>query len=121
MGMNYYDPFLAAYLLGETKLASESLTVTGAFNRMLEGVYQRAGDQVADVQSAFQTLDTATDPTTGLPVDVELICQLTWMCDYSPPNIHPNTSGISGDRRSVRQGPRRGWPYQLSPGSESHP
>ncbi len=91
--MNYYDPFLAAYLLGETTLASESLTVTGAFNQLLEGVYQRAGDQVADVQSAFQTLDTATDPTTGLPVDVELICQLTWMCDYSPPNIHPDATG----------------------------
>ena len=93
MGMNYYDPFLAAYVLGETKLASESLTVTGAFNQLLEGVYQRAGDQVADVQSAFQTLDTATDPTTGLPVDVELICQLTWMCDYSPPKIHPDATG----------------------------
>ena len=67
--------------------------MTGTFNRLLEGVYQRAGDQVADVQSAFQTLDTATDSTTGLPVDVELICQLTWMCDYSPPNIHPNATG----------------------------
>ena len=93
VGMNYYDPFLAAYLLpGGTTLASESLTVTGTFNQLLEGVYQRAGDQVADVQSAFQTLDTATDPTTGLPVDVERICQLTWMCG-STPNIHPNETG----------------------------
>ena len=38
MGMNYYDPFLAAYLLGETTLASESLTVTGTFNQLLEGL-----------------------------------------------------------------------------------
>jgi lysophospholipase L1-like esterase len=93
VGMNYHDPFLAAYLAGETSLAQESLTVTGTFNQLLEGVYQRAGDQVADVQSAFQTLNTATDSTTGLPVDVERICQLTWMCGYSPPNIHPNATG----------------------------
>ena len=93
VGMNYYDPFLAAYLLpGGTTLAAESLTVTGTFNQLLEGVHQRAGDQVADVQSAFQTLDTTTDPTTGLPVDVERICQLTWMCG-STPNIHPNETG----------------------------
>ncbi len=94
MGMNYYDPFLAAYLLGETTLASESLTVTGAFNQLLEGVYQRAGDQVADVQSAFKTLDTTpvTYADMTVPLDVAVICELTWMCD-STPNIHPNARG----------------------------
>ena len=95
MGMNYYDPFLAAYLLGETTLASESRTVTGTFNQLLEGVYQRAGDQVADVQSAFKTLDTTpvTYADMTVPLDVAVICELTWMCDYSPPNIHPNATG----------------------------
>ena len=96
VGMNYYDPFLAAYLLpGGTTLAAESLTVTGTFNQLLEGVYQRAGDQVADVQSAFQTLDTTpvTYADMTVPLDVAVICQLTWMCDYSPPNIHPHATG----------------------------
>ncbi len=98
VGMNYYDPFLAAYLLpGGTTLAAESLAVTLTFNRLLEGVYGRAGDRVADVQSAFRTFDLAPVPFAGtvVPLDVALICQLTWMCDYSPPNIHPNATGYA--------------------------
>ncbi len=96
VGMNYYDPFLAAYLLpGGTTLAAESLAVTGAFNQLLEGVYGGAGDPVADVQSAFQTFSTTPVPYAGttVPLDVAEICALTWMCDYSPLNIHPNATG----------------------------
>ena len=101
VGMTYYDPFLAAYLLGETFLSSESLTVTRTFNQLLEGVYQRAGDRAADVQSAFRTFDLAPVPYAGteVPLDVAVICARTWMCDYSPPNIHANAAGygvISG-------------------------
>lgn len=90
VGMNYYDPFLAAYFLpGGTTLASESLAVTLAFNSLLGGIYASAGDPVADVQSAFGTLD-------GLAASADLICLLTWMCS-SPnlPNIHPNEAGYS--------------------------
>ena len=94
VGMNYYDPFLAADLLpGGTTLAAESLTLTGEFNQLLQGVYARAGDPVADVETAFQTLNTALVPGTDLPVDAALICEWTWMCDYVPPNIHPNSQG----------------------------
>ena len=86
VGMNYYDPFLAAYFLpGGTGLATESLAVTVDFNRLLHGIYALAGDPVADVQTAFGTLD-------GLPTSAEVICQWTWMCS-SPPNIHANKAG----------------------------
>ena len=94
VGMNYYDPFLAADLLpGGATLAGESLTLTGEFNQLLEGVYRRAGDPVADVETAFHTFDTTPLTSNGLPTDAALICEWTWMCDYAPPNIHPNSKG----------------------------
>ena len=88
VGMNYYDPFLAAYFVsGGTALARESLAVTVAFNSLLGGIYASAGDPVADVQTAFGTLD-------GLPTSADFICLWTWMCSPpTPANIHANEAG----------------------------
>lgn len=94
VGMNYYDPFLAAYLLGSTgvSLASESLPVTVDFNQLLDGIYALAGDPVANVQTAFYTLVTSVYGSTEIPTNVAIICLWTWMCT-SAPNIHANTAG----------------------------
>ena len=59
---------------------------------------------MADVLSAFRTLDTTSVTYSGpltnnqpqqVPRDVERICTLTWMCAGKPrgPNIHANRTG----------------------------
>jgi len=97
VGMNYYDPFLAAWLQGPDgqalATASEKLTVD--FNALLGSVYSAFGVPVADVQSAFQTTNSTPVPPLGVPVNVILVCSWTWMCAPDPvgPNIHPNVVG----------------------------
>ena len=97
VGMNYYDPFLAAWLQGTAgqALAGQSLQLTLAFNGLLESVYGAASVPVADVESAFETRNQNTIPIVQLPVDVAAICTLTWMCAPAPvgPNIHANVVG----------------------------
>jgi hypothetical protein len=55
-------------------------------------VYDTAGDPVADVETAFSTIDwTLVD---GLPLNVLRICQWTWMCDPTyGPDVHANSAG----------------------------
>ncbi len=97
VGMNYYDPFLAAWLQGPPgqALATASEQLTVAFNGLLGSVYGAFGVPVADVQSAFQTTNFRSAPPLGVPVNVTLICAWTWMCAPSPvgPDIHPNVVG----------------------------
>ena len=59
VGMNYYDPFLPEAFRsgGLAGLQTEIATVVG-LNDLLEGIYARAGDPVADVQDAFRLADT---------------------------------------------------------------
>jgi len=95
--MNYYDPFLAAWLQGASgqTLAGESLTLAAGFNGLLQTVYGAFGVPVADVASAFLTSDTSTIPFLNVPVNVFAVCSLTWMCAPAPvgPNIHANVAG----------------------------
>jgi lysophospholipase L1-like esterase len=100
--MNYYDPFLAAWLAGTggQTLAETSLTLAGDFNGELGAIYGAFSVPVADVATAFDTNDIGTiDPNTGLPNDVSVICRDTWMC--GPPNlpqydnIHANVNGYA--------------------------
>ena len=101
VGMNLYDPFLAAYLTGLTgqAVAAQSVTVDVAFNSLLDASFGAFGMAVADVQTAFSTTDfadTATVPGIGtVPLNVARICEWTWMCAPSPigPNIHANATG----------------------------
>ena len=96
--MNYYDPFLAAWLVGTPgqTLATASLGLAATFNGELASIYSAFSVPVADVATAFDTNNISTiDPNTGLPVDVTNICHDTWMC-YPPPqgnNIHANAIG----------------------------
>ena len=101
VGMNLYDPFLAEYLTGPAgqSLATESVTLGVAYNKLLRESYRAFGIRTADVQGAFLTTnfsDTASLPGVGtVPVNVARICDWTWMCAPSPvgPNIHANATG----------------------------
>ena len=98
VGMNYYDPFVVAWLLGEDgrRLAEAASVRSAMFNAMLKGLYAGFSALVADVATAFQSEDFTPVPEAGgLPVNVILACQWTWMCAPAPigPNIHGNAEG----------------------------
>ena len=96
-GMTYYDPFLAAWLLGPTgqALARESVQVANTLNGLETFEYRIFGMKVADVSGAFQT-DTFTEVPFGsgtVPLNVATICTLTFECTLN--NIHPNVQGYA--------------------------
>jgi hypothetical protein len=95
--MNYYDPFLAEWLQGPTgqTLATESVSLATSFNGVLDAFYGAFGVPVADVQDTFLTTNFTPVPVVGLPLNVSVICALTWMCAAPPrgPNIHANLFG----------------------------
>jgi lysophospholipase L1-like esterase len=101
LGMNFYDPFLAAWLQGPAgqALARLSVQLVTQYNDLLEAAYRGAGVPVANVQDAFATTnftDLVTLPTIGqVPVNVARICQWTWMCAPPPqgPNVHGRPEG----------------------------
>ncbi|HLG66420.1 MAG TPA: SGNH/GDSL hydrolase family protein [Acidimicrobiales bacterium] len=97
-GMNYYDPFLAAWLLGSAgqALAVESVVLADQLNDDLAQIYGAAGYPTADVADAFATDDVAmTGSYNGqtLPHDVANICNWTFMCTNA--DIHTNDTGHS--------------------------
>ena len=99
--MNYYDPFLAAWLSGPAGQAeaTASVALSTQFNGLLGAAYAAFGVPVADVSSTFQTTDftplVPLTPTLQVPLNVARICQWTWMCAPPPvgPNIHANKVG----------------------------
>lgn len=97
VAMNYYNPFLAAWLQGPEGqvLAMASSALLTAFNGLLAGIYGASLIPVANVAGAFQSDDFTPVPGLGIPINVVVICQLTYMCVPPPqgPNIHPNASG----------------------------
>jgi lysophospholipase L1-like esterase len=101
VGMNFYDPFLAAWLQGPDgqALARLSVQLATQYNDLLEAAYEDAEVPVADVQDAFATTnfgDLVTLPGIGpVPVNVARICQWTWMCAPPPqgPNVHGRPEG----------------------------
>src|SRR5262245_40326338 len=58
-GMTYYDPFLAFWVGGNQSAAIQSEQAAVDGNTTIAGVYQAAGAQVADVQTAFETTNFA--------------------------------------------------------------
>jgi lysophospholipase L1-like esterase len=102
VGMNYYDPFLAAYLSGPTgpALAQQSVTLSDTLNQELANIYSLVDARVADVAGAFSTDDFTTmvplAPGVTVPINVARICQWTWMCTVPPgPDIHANQAGYA--------------------------
>jgi lysophospholipase L1-like esterase len=103
VGMNYYNPYLAAWLQGPQgqELARAANQVLGRYNDTLEQIYAAAGVPVADVKTAFSSTElerTVELPGVGtVPLAVARVCQWTWMCVTPPrqPNIHANTTGYA--------------------------
>ena len=102
IGMNYYNTFLAAWLnpaLGGPDLAVQSSLLAAGFNGALESVYGAFGIPIADVARAYLSnrfdIEVPFPPFGDVPINVVLICQLTYMCVPSPvgPNIHANPDG----------------------------
>jgi lysophospholipase L1-like esterase len=89
VGMNYYDPFLAAYVFGGSgpAYAGASLLATQGFNSALQTVYQLLEVPFADVAATYR-IDR-------FPVNVLLELTWTWMSAPQPrgPDIHPNAVG----------------------------
>lgn len=109
IGMNYYNTFLALWFAGapgqELAFLSDQLVQT--FNTSVIGdVNALMGFPVADVfNDVFMGADFTTmvpfpapPPFDVVPVNVALLCQLTFMCPANPeamPNIHANTEGYA--------------------------
>jgi lysophospholipase L1-like esterase len=75
LGMNYYSPFIVAWI-DDPALAQAIVDLTGRFNNGLEAIYQAAGSPVADFETAFSMTDFTIQPD-GLPLNVEHVCQWT--------------------------------------------
>ena len=55
--LNYYNPFLAAWLLGNTALAQQSTVLQGTLNGIIGSAAAASGATVADVAAAFHSTD----------------------------------------------------------------
>ena len=97
VGMNYYDPFLAAWILGAQgqALAAASLQATNGLNDLLGSLYYAFQVPVADVAGAYRINDVTPVPGFNLPLNVLLELRWTWIGASPPvgPDIHPNATG----------------------------
>ncbi|HET7820913.1 MAG TPA: SGNH/GDSL hydrolase family protein [Ornithinibacter sp.] len=97
--LNYYNPFLAAYLTGAAgqALAQQSVALQAALNTIIAGSAASVGADVADVSTAFRsTVTTPVNvPALGgpVPTNVATICAWTWMCQLG--DIHANDTGYA--------------------------
>lgn len=101
IAINYYNPTLAAWLLGPEgeAFAIMSNNLVAAINAALGQIYGALGVPVADVANAFATYDFTFKG--NLPHNVKTVCQLTWNCEVD--NIHPNDNGYKVIARTVEQ------------------
>jgi len=98
VALTYYDPFLAAWLLGSKgqALATTSVGLADQLNAQIKRAAKRDRVEVADIAKAFRTHTwrLVSDPTFGsVPKNVQVICQWTWMCTLG--DIHANDAGYA--------------------------
>ena len=86
---NYYNPYLALYFV-DPALAQITTGLQTALNNVIASVTAPYGTTV-DVATAFKSTDTT--PANGVPTNVGVICQLTWMCARN--DIHANDAGYA--------------------------
>jgi len=94
--LNYYNPFLAAWLSGNTALAQQSAQLQATLNGIIGRATTAAGATLADVSTAFRSTDWALVDAPGLgtvPTNVAYICRYTWMCSRF--DIHANDAGYA--------------------------
>jgi lysophospholipase L1-like esterase len=102
VGLLYNDPFLANYLSGPAgpSDATATLVAMDRVDAALMVAYNEVGATVADVPTWFKSDDSTPVNLANvgqIPENVEMVCQLTWMC-YGPPfgpDDHPNDAGYS--------------------------
>jgi lysophospholipase L1-like esterase len=102
IGMDYYNPFLGAWVFGPggQAVALADAPIIEDFNAALVASYQAEGALVADVSGAFdsgnfsQSVDTKEFGT--IPLNVANVCAWTWLCEkppHGPGDVHPNSEG----------------------------
>ncbi|GAA1082938.1 GDSL-type esterase/lipase family protein [Nocardiopsis metallicus] len=77
-------------------LAARTVEILGEVNESLTASYRAAGIDVADVDTVFEGANTEVPAgsDTGMPVNLQRICDLTWMCNVARgPDIHTNLAG----------------------------
>ncbi len=98
-GMDYYNPFLAEWVLAGASgptLATESAQLSSILNGSLVNTYGANHAIPVDVQGVFATQDFAMTGTWNgatVPQNVARTCEWTHMCDNSPYTIHTNDIG----------------------------
>ena len=106
VGMNYYNPYLASWLDGPAgqELAMAAALAVGSLNGVLATTYETADMAMADVAGAFASNDFSTivestqpPPNQRLPLNVNNICEYTFMCEPEPqgPDIHAKDAGYA--------------------------
>ncbi len=93
--LNYYNPFLAAWLTGNTALAAQSAQLQATLNAII-GQAAASSATLADVAAAFESTNTTPTPLPGfgpVPRNVAYICTYTWMCILG--DIHANGAGYA--------------------------
>ncbi|MBE2998914.1 SGNH/GDSL hydrolase family protein [Nocardiopsis sp. HNM0947] len=112
VGMTYYNPFLAPWAVehvddpdpgtpgGELPdgrgVVDYAVGVLEQLNDTLRSAYAEQDIDVADVEARFDSgeFDVPQESTTGLPLNVQRVCDWTWMCDTDVgPDIHTNAEG----------------------------
>lgn len=95
--LNYYNPFLATWLLGTDGqgVAKLSQSLQGALNGAISSSAAKINASVADVAGAFDSGNWTEKqtPQGPLPTNVATICAQTWMC--SKADIHANDTGYA--------------------------
>ncbi|WP_051731977.1 SGNH/GDSL hydrolase family protein [Kitasatospora phosalacinea] len=95
VGMNLYDPFLAAWVTGDLgkQLATASVELSDSLNGVIEGVDARHHVPTADVAGAFATDAFApTVPLGGQQVPLNVARILQWT-NMARGDIHANDAG----------------------------
>jgi lysophospholipase L1-like esterase len=97
---NYYNPYLALYFDPSRRaLVPLTTALQAQLNATLAAATAGEGE-VADVATAFRSYDS-TLAAQGLPVNVATICVYTWMCSWSPSNIHATSLGYDAMAHAV--------------------
>jgi hypothetical protein len=102
VGMSYYSSTLPSVWAETHDVQAVEARVgwLAAFNDLLESIYAAAGDRVADVESAFDSTDTAL--VDGVPADVVRLCEWTRLC-----RRRRSDRTFTRTTRATRQSPKR--------------
>ncbi|CAL9531361.1 hypothetical protein SUDANB121_04062 [Nocardiopsis dassonvillei] len=80
----------------DATFAGYATEVLEAMNDSLRSAYAAEGIEVADVEAAFDSTDFDVPEEGAMPVNLQAICDYTWMCNVDlGPDIHTNKAGAT--------------------------